>query len=331
MHQFDDGTLHPVMHFSATFNDAEKNHPQIQKEARALVFGLKKSHFYITGRHFKIHIDHKPLLAIFNPKSGIPAYTAARLQRYAHKTWRGHCHYGNSSFKEEDGYNILEGSDDISPNSFTINVQNKPPITFADIQSATKDSPSLKKVISFVTIDCWPDKKKIIDPDVADFIQHKHDLEIHEGCLLYGERIVIPPKLRSVVVHDLHFGHPGECRMKLLAAEKVFWPNITKDIERAVKTCEICAKVSKTPIKTTLQPWPVPSAPWQSFHIDYAGPIDGNYWNLQNNMACATHWSATTARSSQAKSSRRSVLPRVSNIWPQHLAAHSLTVKLNDL
>lgn len=109
-----------------------------------------------------------------------------------------------------------------------------------------------------------------IDLDVSDFIQHKHDLEVHGGCLFYGERIVIQPKL--------YFGHPGECRMELLAAEKVFWPKITKDIERAFKTCKICANVSKTPIKTTLQLQPVPSAPWQRLHFDNAGPIDGNYF-----------------------------------------------------
>lgn len=83
MHEYPDATLHPIMHFSATFNAAERNYPQMHKEARALVFGLKKSHYYIAGRRFKIQIDHKPLLAIFNPKTGIPLYTAARLQRYA--------------------------------------------------------------------------------------------------------------------------------------------------------------------------------------------------------------------------------------------------------
>lgn len=37
MHEFNDGTLHPIMHFSSTFNAAERNYPQMHKEARALV------------------------------------------------------------------------------------------------------------------------------------------------------------------------------------------------------------------------------------------------------------------------------------------------------
>lgn len=68
--------------------------------------------------------------------------------------------------------------------------------------------------------------------------------------------------------------------MKLLAASKVFWPNITKHIEVAVKTCDNCAKAGKAPIKCTLQPWPTPTAPWTRLHMDYAGPINGYYFLL---------------------------------------------------
>ena len=32
------------------------------------------------------------------------------------------------------------------------------------------------------------------------------------------------------------------------------------------------------PTKTLLHPWPKPSEPWQRLHIDYAGPIEGQYF-----------------------------------------------------
>lgn len=59
---------------------AEPKYLQMHKEAQALVFGLKKAHFYLPVRHFKIHTDHKPLLAIFKPKSCFPIYSATRFQ-----------------------------------------------------------------------------------------------------------------------------------------------------------------------------------------------------------------------------------------------------------
>lgn len=83
MHQFDDGSLRPIMCWSGTFNEAEKGYSQIDKEARAFIFGLKKAHSYIAGRRFTVQIDHKPLLRLFGGKHGIPAHTAARLQRFA--------------------------------------------------------------------------------------------------------------------------------------------------------------------------------------------------------------------------------------------------------
>ena len=53
------------------------------KEALALVWGVKKFHLYLFGRHFTLVTDHEPLTSILNPRKRIPAMTVARLQRYA--------------------------------------------------------------------------------------------------------------------------------------------------------------------------------------------------------------------------------------------------------
>lgn len=77
------GSVLPVAYASRTLSSAEKNYSQIEKEALALVFGVKKFHFYVYGRFFTLVTDHKPLQAIFGPKTGIPAMAAARMQRWA--------------------------------------------------------------------------------------------------------------------------------------------------------------------------------------------------------------------------------------------------------
>ncbi|VDD84421.1 unnamed protein product [Mesocestoides corti] len=53
----------------------------MEEEALALVFVVRWFHKLIYGRRFTLLTDHKPLLSIFESKTGIPAHSANRLQR----------------------------------------------------------------------------------------------------------------------------------------------------------------------------------------------------------------------------------------------------------
>ena len=83
MHVYPNGTRRPIAYASRTLNEHEKRYGQIDKEALAIMFGLKRFHVYLYGRHFTILTDHKPLERIFGPKTAIPSLAVMRLQRWA--------------------------------------------------------------------------------------------------------------------------------------------------------------------------------------------------------------------------------------------------------
>ena len=77
------GTEKAIIHAARTLTPAERNYSPVEKEARALILGVKKFHKMQFGRHFILLTDHMRLLSIFGEKKGNLVYSASRLQRWA--------------------------------------------------------------------------------------------------------------------------------------------------------------------------------------------------------------------------------------------------------
>nr|XP_049464977.1 uncharacterized protein K02A2.6-like [Anopheles coluzzii] len=145
-----------------------------------------------------------------------------------------------------------------------------------DIELYTQQDPSLQKVYKYVR-DGWP-RDVAYGTDLARLYDRRESLTNVDGCILFGERVVIPEKLRNRCLNQLHRGHPGMQRMKAVARSYVYWPKLDDDIARYVASCEACAAAAKSPPRATSMAWPKPSAVWNRVHIDYAGPWEGVYF-----------------------------------------------------
>ncbi|XP_060083604.1 uncharacterized protein K02A2.6-like [Ylistrum balloti] len=101
------------------------------------------------------------------------------------------------------------------------------------------------------------------------------ELSLQNGCVLWGNRIVVPPPGRGKLLEQLHEGHPGVVKMKSIARSYFWWPRLDHEIETKVKTCTDCQMVKAVPAAAPLHPWQVPERPCSHLHIDYAGPVKG--------------------------------------------------------
>lgn len=85
--------------------------------------------------------------------------------------------------------------------------------------------------------------------------------------------MVVPVKLRSCLLHELHRDHPGIWKVKGVASSYLWLPGLEKEIERAASSCTECPSVKKAPLSAPLHPWVWPTKPWERIHLDFAGPF----------------------------------------------------------
>ena len=143
------------------------------------------------------------------------------------------------------------------------------PVTAQYIRAWTERDPLLSRVLQFVQ-NGWPE---IVDEDsLKPFWSKSLELSCQEGCILWGNRVVIPKSGRTEVLHVLHDSHPGETCMKRLAYMFVWWPG-HRILKTKFKKCTECQKIRPTPPVAPLMPWKWPSQRWTRVHINFAGPF----------------------------------------------------------
>ena len=264
-HMFPDGSQKAITHASRSLTSAERNIGQIEKEALAIIYAIKKFHKMVYGRHFTLVTDHKPLVSISGSKKGIPVYTANRLQR-----WTTTLLDYDFSIKYLSTYSIGQADtlsrlinkhqkqpeDSVVPvislepeiSSMLTATVRELPVTSHMIKEATASDPQLQEVIYYHRTR-WP----TVSPNkqLLPFYQQKSSLFEADGVLLFSEWLIIPSSLQNGTHTQFHFGHQGVSCMKALARGYVYWQNIDKQLEDLAHTCAKCQLAAKSPCKST--------------------------------------------------------------------------------
>ena len=285
-HILPNGEERPIEFISRTLSPAERNYAQIDKEALAIVWALKRLHIYLYMRRFTLVTDHRALVRIFGDKP-IPEMTAGRLTRWALflMNYQYDIQYRNT--KDHANADMLsrlprpvkhDGTETSELSDMFALTMSETLLNAELVANHTRKDPILSKALEY-TLNGWP-KNLQCDGDLKALWNRRDELSHELGCLTWGARVIIPVKLRDTVMNILHAMHIGVAGIKSLARSYVYWPRIDTHIEDTARTCETCAKHGKNLTKIVNHPWAKTSAPFERVHADFAGPFLGSMWLL---------------------------------------------------
>ena len=256
-HLMDNQSDKPIAYASRSLSTVERKYSQLDKEALAILFGVSKFHHYLYGRHFIIYSDHKPLMHIFNQSKAVPVMASARLQRstltlssyhYSIKYRKG-SHMCNADALSRLPLPDCPTNVPMPPETIALLEQLASiPLTAAQICKMTDRDPVLPNVKQY-TQKGWP--ATVTDKELHPYSSKRDKLNLEDGILLWGSRVVVPPQARDTVMEEAHSGHIGIARMKSSTRQFVWWPKIDLDLEAKVRNCSICQKFRSEPPQAT--------------------------------------------------------------------------------
>ncbi|KAG1667797.1 hypothetical protein GQR58_018255 [Nymphon striatum] len=134
--------------------------------------------------------------------------------------------------------------------------------TKLNLQRATRSDIELSILID-VIMNGWPDEKFKLPPTVIPYFTFRDELNVQDGIVYKGQRVIVPKELQSEMIKKIHSSHQGVEASIRRASDSLFWIGMAAQIKDAVNRCDACnAFLTKNP-KEPLMTWGVPTARWQ--------------------------------------------------------------------
>ena len=271
-----ESTWKPVAYASRSMSKTEERYAQIEKEALAITWTCDKFSVYLLGKHFDIETDHKPLVPLLSSKpldNLPPRILRFRLRMMKYDFSISHVP-GKSLFTADTLSRVptTNTSDDSvlqeETEAFVESIVSALPATadrLEQFRKAQTDDQILSQVINFCQAG-WPNKSSL-SSCVKPYWKIRDELSVCKQLLLRGDRIVVPSSLQQDILQRLHQGHQGIVKCKLRARCSVWWPEISKQIDKVIQDCQTCSQ--NFPNRSEpLIPTQLPERPWQKVGSD---------------------------------------------------------------
>ena len=149
-------------------------------------------------------------------------------------------------------------------------------ITWDMVRVATSSDPTMVKLLETIE-EGFPETRKTLPPELQQYHQFRDGLTSFDGVVLYRDRVVIPPALRSQVLHALHSAHQGVTQMCSRAESSFFWPGMTPSITEMRAHCPSCNRMAPSQPSAPPTPPTTPAYPFQCLAADYFHYRGHNY------------------------------------------------------
>jgi len=241
-----DGIEHPVSYASRTLTNAESNYSTIERECKAIVWGMAYFKHFLLGNLFILRTDHKPLLWLLKSKE-LDDYT--RLAKWTLKIQAFH-------FQIE----YKKGEENVIADTLSrIQVLFIHTMTKEDISRLQQEDAELLNATS-------SEKYQIID----SLIHYKRNVENS----FENWKLVIPASMRLNLIryyHDdpLAGAHLGKDKTAEKILEHFYWPKANKEILQYVNSCERCNRRKNPSHKNIMETMKILAVePWELVGMD---------------------------------------------------------------
>ncbi len=248
----------PVMYVARSLTGAETRYSTIEKELLAVVFALRRCHFYTYGRPVRVLTDHRSLLGLMD--ADLEQMTP-RLRRFVERL-----------FPYDLTWEHIPGKDNYIPD-YLSRMAPVPPAA-ADVSKAlTFDAADARftqlllgggpfyATMASVSYDDevfawlgrgvqhgWRRRCPAHIPGLTAYWPLRHRLRVSGPFLvLDDDRVCVPAALQSQALALLHHGHPGVAGMRAKARRILYWPGWSRQVAAYVQNCVPCAEQAATP------------------------------------------------------------------------------------
>jgi hypothetical protein len=226
------------MYVARSLTDAETRYSTIEKELLAVVFALRRCHFYTFGRPVTILTDHRSLLGLVG--ADLETMTP-RLRRFTERL-----------FPYALTWEYIPGKDNFIPD-YLSRMSPRPPRSVEVSEALTFDAADSRftrlllgggpfyerlasasyedATLAFLrqcVVNGWPRRAPVHVKDAARYWPMRFRFRVSGPFLLLDDdRVCVPTSLTAEALSLFHQGHPGIHGMQNKLRRILYWPGWT--------------------------------------------------------------------------------------------------------